>query len=481
MLGTLREGDTGMSRQSTLVDADQVELPDAPGRRRFFLGAAAVGAAAAFDAATQAQAAAATEAAVPGARLTIGNAPAGPPSRMHLSFVKDVGRLQDLNPTNQAGAYWNFDTYITPIEDFYIRNAFPTPRPELDRRVDPRFWRLKIHGDAVERAIEIGYDDLLRMPSRSLISIMQCAGNGRTLFWEQQDMLADPTKVSGNGWGLGGIGLAEWQYVPIDHILRLVGLKPNAKAVLFWSGVDGAAPNTQSDTGRPTPISEITGRSDVIGLAFKMNGKPLPADHGAPVRALVPGWCGGASTKWLTEINIASHDFWVRLNTTDHANIGPAYPPVKPGPDDEYRFTSPGKILGVPVTWHGPRSFLTVPLTLSKQPVLPSNYPLARGEAPLMQAGQQVLRGYASAPQSGVGRVDVRVNGGGWQAARIIDPQINPYMWVRFEVPLDAVAGECFVETRTTAGNGDVQTPTVPYNSGGYDCWAIPKFRMRFA
>ena len=267
-------------------------------RRRFFASVAAVGAAASLSTAR-------AEATAP-RKLTIGTTADGAPSRFHPSFVKDVGRLQDLNPTNQGGAYWNFDTYITPVEDFYIRNAFPTPRPELDRRVDPRFWRLKIHGDAVERELEIGYEDLLRMPSRSIMSIMQCAGNGRTLFWEQQDMLADPTKVVGNGWGLGGIGLAEWQYVPISHILGLVGLKPNAKAALFWSGVDGRTPNTESDTGRPTPISEITGRSDVIGLAFKMNGESLPADHGAPVRALVPGWAGGASTKWLTEIKAPS-------------------------------------------------------------------------------------------------------------------------------------------------------------------------------
>lgn len=100
---------------------------------------------------------------------------------------------------------------------------------------------------------------------------------------------------------------------------------------------------------------------------------------------------------------------------------------------------------------------------------------------PVLAAGAQVLRGYASAPKSGVARVDVRVNGGAWQAARIIDPQINPYTWVRFEVPLDAMPGDLAIETRTTASNGDVQTPTVPFNSGGYDCWAIPKFRMRFA
>ena len=78
--------------------------------------------------------------------------------------------MTDLNNTNQGGAWWNFDTYVTPISQFYIRNAFPTPRPELDRRVDPRYWRLKIHGDGIERAITLTYDDLLKMPSRSLMA-----------------------------------------------------------------------------------------------------------------------------------------------------------------------------------------------------------------------------------------------------------------------------------------------------------------------
>ena len=413
-------------------------------------------------------------------RLTIGQAGRGP-SRIHPSFVKDVGLLTDLNATNQGGAWWNFDTYISPISDFYIRNAYPTPRAELDRRVDPRFWRLRIHGDAVERPIEIGYEDLLRMPSRSIISVMQCAGNGRSLFWEQENFLEAPTQVSGNGWGLGGVGMAEWQYVPINHILELVGLRPNAKAVLFWSGVDGKAPNTESDTGRPIPVSEVLERGDEIGLAFKMNGLPLPPDHGAPVRALVPGWCGGASTKWLTEIKIASHDFWMRLNTTDHTMIGPDYPPPHAAPGDEFRFVRPDQLLGQPVTWQPPRSMLTVPLVLAKQPELPPNYPLDRGELPMLAAGAQTMRGYAWAPQAGVKQVDVRVNGGAWQAARIIDPQPNRYTWVRFEFPFAPLPGEYAIETRTTARNGDVQLAHVPYNKGGYNCSAIPSFRMRFA
>ncbi len=412
-------------------------------------------------------------------KLTIGLGGAGP-SRFHPSFVKDVGLLTDLNNTNQGAPYWNLDTYITPVSEFYIRNAFPTPRPELDSRVDPRFWKLQIHGDAVEREMTITYEDLLKMPSRSMMSVMQCTGNGRTLFWEQEDMLSDPTKVTGNGWGLGGVGMGEWEFVPMSYILDLVGLKPNAKACLFWSGVDGKAPNTASDTGRPIPASELHDRPNEIGLAFKLNGMPLPADHGAPVRAFVPGWCGGASTKWLTEIKIASHDFWVRLNTTDHTLIGPDYPPPVAAANDEFRFIRPDQLLGQPVTWQMARSMLVVPLTLRNSPDLPANYPLARGEKPVMKAGPQTLRGYAWAPNAGVRQVDVRVNGGSWQSTRLIDVQPNRYSWTRFEFAFNPGPGDYVIETRATDRKGIPQPATVPYNKGGYNFFAIPKFDMRF-
>jgi sulfane dehydrogenase subunit SoxC len=458
--------------------------PRRAGRRRFFVSALASGVAVATSSAlspSSAQTSAPRSTLPPpgSGRLTIGEGGRGP-SRFHPSFVKDVGLMTDLNSTNQGGAWWNFDTYITPVSQFYIRNAFPTPRPELDRRVDPRYWQLKIHGDAVERELTITYDDLLKMPSRSIISVMQCAGNGRSLFWEQEDFLSEPNRVSGNGWGLGGVGQAEWQYVPISHILGLVGLKKNAKSALFWSGVDGKAPNTESDTGRPLPISELLERGNDIGLAFKMNGMPLPPDHGAPVRALVPGWCGGASTKWLTEIKIASFDFWVRLNTTDHTMIGPAYTPPKGAANDEYRFIRPDQLLGDPVTWQPARSTLAVPLMLAKQPDLPSNYPLARGEMPVLKAGAQIMRGYAWAPQAGVRQVDVRVNGGRWEAARILDAQPNRYTWVRFEFPFSPAAGDYVLETRATDRNGNAQPASVPFNKGGYNFVAIPKFHLRF-
>ncbi len=124
---------------------------------------------------------------------------------------------------------------------------------------------------------------------------------------------------------------------------------------------------------------------------------------------------------------------------------------------------------------------LTVPLVLAKQPDMPPNYPLDRGEVPVMKAGPQSLRGYAWAPRAGVHRVDIRINGGGWQQAMLTDPQPNPYTWRRFEFAFDPQPGEFIIETRTMDNRGEIQPPTVPFNKGGYDFCAIPRFKVRFS
>ena len=439
-------------------------------RRRLFVAAGLVGAHAIAP-----QAAAQT---VMSAAIVPPAPTAGP--RHRPQFVKDLSRLVDLDATNQGAAYWNHSSYNTPVSDFYVRNSYATPRAELDTRVDKATWRLKIHGDGIQRPLEIGYEDLLKMPSRTMIATMECAGNGRSLFWEQQDMVTKPTLVGGTGWGLGGIGQAEWRYVPMSHILGLVGLKPSAKACLFWSGVDGKAPNTESDTGRPIPASALWLRGRDIGLAYQMNGADLEPDHGAPVRALVPGYCGAASTKWLTEIKIATHDFWVPLNTTRHVMFGPDYEKLapKPQPNDEFRFTSASQIRGVPVTWSPPRSMLTVPLVLEKQPKFPHNYPLKPGEVPRIKAESQRMRGYAWAPENGIRMVEVRVNGTGWQEVEMRDRVDKRYRWARFEFSWHPMPGRHLVETRVTDNRGAVQPSTVPYNEGGFNGWMVPKFHI---
>jgi DMSO/TMAO reductase YedYZ molybdopterin-dependent catalytic subunit len=282
-------------------------------RRRFFVSAAAFGAAAAAPLAASAQAA-------PGSAPA---APAAPPRRV---LVKSDARLLNIGATVRSGNYWNFSTYITPLEEFYVRNHYPTPLVADKPVLDPKNWKLKIHGNAVERPIEITYDDLMKMPSRFMIATLECHGNARTIFWEQLEM----KEVAGGNWVMGAVGQAEWQYVPMSHIFNLVGLKKGAKSALFWSGVDGG------DMGRPIPVADLTSRADDIGICFRMNGNELTPDHGAPVRMVVPGWGGTAWIKWLTEIRIDSHQHWCRLNTRGEVYIGPEYKAPEVTPTDEF-------------------------------------------------------------------------------------------------------------------------------------------------
>ena len=421
-------------------------------RRQFFVSAAALGAAAAAaPSLAQAQAA----------------APAAPPRKV---LIKDDSRLLNIGATVRSGSYWNFSTYMTPVEEFYVRNHYPTPLPEARPVLDPRNWKLKVHGNAVERAIEIGYEDLLKMPSRTVIATMECHGNGRSLFWEQQEM----KDVAGGNWVLGAIGQAEWQIVPISHILGLVGLKRDAKSALFWSGVDGG------DMGRPMPVSELTSRGDDIGVCFRMNGNALTADHGAPVRLVVPGWGGTASIKWLTEIRIDSHQHWCRLNTRGETYIGPAYAAPAIAPNDEFiGGITAADVKGPMVTWMPIKTLITVPLVLEKSPSVPANYPLKRGEWPMMSAGRQLVRGYAWAPQYGIRDVEYRVDGGPWQRAHIQGPNLGRYTWVRFDFHWDARPGDHVIETRGVDMAGNVQPETVPFNLLGMANGAVPKFKIR--
>ena len=358
---------------------------------------------------------------------------------------------------------------MTPVEEFYVRNHYPTPLVEQKPVLDPKNWKLKIHGNGIERPIEISYDELMKMPSRTIIATMECHGNGRSLFWEQQGH----DKVAGGNWVLGAVGQAEWQYVPMSHIFALVGIKPNAKSVLFWSGVDG------NDMGRPMPASDITSRPDDIGICFKMNGNPLTADHGGPVRVIVPGWGGTASIKWLTEIKIDTHHHWVRLNTKGEVYIGPDYKAPAINPTDEFIGVTAADVQGPMVTWMPIKSFITVPLVLEKSPSVPANYPLKRGELPKLTAGRQVMRGYAWAPQHGIWYVEYRVDGGMWQRATIRQPNLGKYTWVRFDFPWEATRGVHVVETRGVDTKGETQPASVPFNQLGMANGAIPKFRIQ--
>ncbi len=169
--------------------------------------------------------------------------------------------------------------YITPIDDFYrIDTALSTPQ------VDPASWRLAVTG-MVDRPYEIGYEELLALPSVEVPVTIQCVSN----------------EVGGDL-----VGTAVWQGVPLSAILDRAGVQPGATQIVGRSVDDWTA-------GFPTGVG-LDGRTAVV--AYAMNGEVLPFDHGFPARLVVSGLYGYVSaTKWLREIELTTWEafdgYWV--------------------------------------------------------------------------------------------------------------------------------------------------------------------------
>ncbi len=380
-------------------------------------------------------------------------------------FAKQEGTTLKVFGTELGTPWYDQSSQVTPHELFFVRNRYPSPR------VDAETWQLEVKGDAIETPLAISYEELRAMPSRAQPRVLECFGNGRTVNREQLGH-----EVEGGNWGFSAISQGEWDYVPIKEILDRVKPTPDAVQLLFWSGVDGP------DTGRPIAMKDVLERPEEIGLAFGLNGLiPLPADHGGPVRALVPGWGGAASVKWLTEIRIESHKFWTRMHTREEALIGDQWEREEFDESaDEFLGATKEDIEGQTATWQNTKSFLAFPYTYEKSEP-PGRYVLDQGEVPKLPVGARTMRGYANSP-FGIEKVEYSVDDGAtWREATLIEPSNLPYSRVRFEFPWNAPAGTHVLATRATDKQGNVQPETVALNKLGILCNAIAKFRVEVA
>jgi DMSO/TMAO reductase YedYZ molybdopterin-dependent catalytic subunit len=170
---------------------------------------------------------------------------------------------------------------VTPNIDFFIRNHFATPRMNTDA------WNLAI-GGMVSKPVKLSYSDLLLMSSVRRPFTVECAGNRS---------------------GGGGVSAAVWSGVALGDLLKQAGPRPEATTVVFHGADSGDLEKLPSGThyARAIPLEKALDPATL--LAYEMNGEPLPADHGFPLRALVPGWYGMDSVKWLTRVEILDNPF----------------------------------------------------------------------------------------------------------------------------------------------------------------------------
>ena len=218
---------------------------------------------------------------------------------------RDGKIVRSEEPLNLEMPFSTLNGFITSTDLFYVRNHFPIPRIDRDQ------WRLRIEGE-IEKPFQIGYEELVRLESRTVPVTLECAGNNR-IFLEP--------KVKGVQWGLGAVGTAEWTGVPLSILLERAGVKKEAVEVVLEGADQGKLTEPKAPQGnvrfaRSIPIEKA--RSDVL-LVHTMNGKELTAEHGFPVRAIVPGWYTMASVKWIECIRVMSRPFMGYYQTLDYA------------------------------------------------------------------------------------------------------------------------------------------------------------------
>jgi len=309
--------------------------------------------------------------------------------------------------------------YLTGIDRFFVRNHTTTPS------IDLKSWRLRIEGSGVKKPVDLNYAQVVKLGCETVTKFVECAGNGRSFFASQQG-----TPASGSQWRLGAVGVAEWTGVPLAAVLERAGLSESAVDVMP-EGLDDPV-GTQGHVRRPLPIEKALDPDTL--LVYAMNGKVLPADHGFPIRLLVPGWAGIASIKWVGRIEVSTDPLFSAWNTTLYRLFGDAYP------------DSPL------VTDQAVKSAFELPF--------PATLP----------GGSHTLTGRSWSGIAGIAGVDVSVDGGvSWQPATLAGRN-KPQAWVQWSVPWSPAPGDYVLKARgrDLASPSRVQPDTVPFNTQGY-------------
>lgn len=318
------------------------------------------------------------------------------------------------------------ESSVTPADAFYVRNHGAVPE------VDPAGWRLRV-GGLVQRELELDLDALREgFEARELMATLQCAGNRRSGLLAVRDIPGEEP------WGPGATGTASWKGVGLGDVLAAAGPLPAAEHVAFV-GLDTAEEaEPPQPYGASIPLRKGT-REEVL-LAWEMNGEPIPSVHGAPLRAVVPGYIGARSVKWLERIEVGSEP-WNGFFQSIAYRLLPIG--VEPGPG-----------VGVPLGEIAVNSAVLSP-----------------SDGDTVQTGPVEVRGYAFAGgERDVARVDVSGDGGAsWHEAELME-DLGRWAWRLWRARLDLDAGEQEIVARAWDSAAAVQPedPATVWNPQGY-------------
>lgn len=293
----------------------------------------------------------------------------------------------------------DLDGIITPADLHFERHHAGIPQ------IDPSAYALVIHG-MVDRPTVFSLGDLKRLPSRSRICFVECAGNGGGAY--RQDPAPDRTPQEVDGL----LSTSEWIGVDLAVLFREVGALPEATWFLA-EGMDAAVMT------RSIPVAKAL---DDAMIAYGQNGEAIRPEQGYPARLLVPGWEGNANVKWVRRIELADRPFMTREETARYSD------PLKDGTARQFSFEMDAKSL-----------------------VLSPCYPQR------IAHGWHEITGVAWSGRGRIARVEVSTDGGEtWNDATLDEP-VLPKCTTRFRLPWAWDGDEAVIMSRAVDETGYIQ------------------------
>jgi len=205
---------------------------------------------------------------------------------------------QPVNPKRPMLEWAQLRDWITPKEQLFAVSHYGTPTVEVAA------WQLEI-GGLVKGPKKFSLDEIKSRRRKTVIATLECSGN------------------SSNPGFLGAIGNLRWTGTPLAPLLKECGLSARGIEVVFFGADEKVEKIREQDSPQnfARSLSTKDALSDDVLLAYEMNGEPLSAAHGAPLRLIVPGWFGIAWVKWLNRIEVLDRRYMSKYMAREYVTL----------------------------------------------------------------------------------------------------------------------------------------------------------------
>ena len=335
---------------------------------------------------------------------------------------------------------------VTPKEILFIRNNQELPGALTLDPIPADGWNVELSG-LLSEPQSVAVEDLPGYEQIERELVLQCSGNGRSFY-------SGSVRTRGTQWAKGGVGNVRWKGVPLTTLLAELGIKVDPKAkFLTAEGKDAPLAAAAPDFEHSVPLGDVL---ETAFLATEMNGEPIPAIHGGPVRLILPGYYGTMNIKWLSRLRFeaeesSNHHHFRRYRTFRK--------PIEPG--SEARII-PEKTIP---TW--------------RQKVKSMIWSPAGGDT--LESGRAKVSGVAwNDGEVKLDVVEVSVDQGrSWQKAEVETPS-SLYAWYPWTASIELPAGDAEIWSRAwdALGRGQPLDGAIQWNPSGYEWYGVDKITV---